>query len=399
MELYLLDSSFNTDVIIDEFESCIWTERYVEAGDFKLVLPVTAEYAEYLGPGDFLRSSVSSEVMLIDTQQVEAGMMTLSGKTLEVLLDNQALSPLLPTSSLTLTDTAGGIVTRLMQMVLNTIPAGAYMNNKVILGPQDNTLPNYSGSVVTEVVSPGPLYSQILAVAQKYNLGLKMTAQLRADASNKHDFYFSTYRGVDRTKNQSARDVVIFSTNMDNIQDIKEVRSVADLVTQMLVYPPKELRALYDTWPGSPVAWTVSRAGSFINEDEDRPNHNPASWLTRRRSIIASGVRQDQIGTPAGTSPTFGRLLRQAGFNELEKHRTTYVVDGELVVGGTLKYGKDFHLGDMVELTRVGKPPYYMTITEHIHSDDAGGRRAYTAIAPVEDNYGAEALISPDNLH
>ena len=43
MDLYVLNTAFDTVAIIDDYESFNWTDRYNEAGDFELVLLVTTE--------------------------------------------------------------------------------------------------------------------------------------------------------------------------------------------------------------------------------------------------------------------------------------------------------------------------------------------------------------------
>ena len=38
MEIYVLNTNFESVAVVDEFESLIWTDRYDEAGDFELYM-------------------------------------------------------------------------------------------------------------------------------------------------------------------------------------------------------------------------------------------------------------------------------------------------------------------------------------------------------------------------
>ena len=65
MSLYKLTSSFLRTDIIEDFLTIIWTERYSEAGDFVITLPMTEKTLSLLSPGDFLGYNDSTEVGLI----------------------------------------------------------------------------------------------------------------------------------------------------------------------------------------------------------------------------------------------------------------------------------------------------------------------------------------------
>ena len=43
MEMYILDSLWRREAVIDVFKSFIWTERYAAWGDFELIIPSTAQ--------------------------------------------------------------------------------------------------------------------------------------------------------------------------------------------------------------------------------------------------------------------------------------------------------------------------------------------------------------------
>src|SRR3954466_5083715 len=85
MEFYTLEPShqYNRATLIDQFESAIWTERFIEAGDVKIVVPATHELMRVLMPGTLLMNNKSREIMVLDTREIQNGAITVSGKSIE----------------------------------------------------------------------------------------------------------------------------------------------------------------------------------------------------------------------------------------------------------------------------------------------------------------------------
>ena len=65
--IYVLDGSYTTLTVIDTYESFIWTERYLEAGDFELYLPIDARGIKQLQVGNYLSIVDSPNYMISRT--------------------------------------------------------------------------------------------------------------------------------------------------------------------------------------------------------------------------------------------------------------------------------------------------------------------------------------------
>src|SRR4051812_18509825 len=88
MEFYTLDPfTLERKDIIDGFQSAIWTEKFIEAGEAKLVLPATRDHIRILAPSTLLSLRGSTELVLLDTREISEGMLTVSGKTLEAFFE------------------------------------------------------------------------------------------------------------------------------------------------------------------------------------------------------------------------------------------------------------------------------------------------------------------------
>src|SRR5919112_4153427 len=93
MILYSVSNKFNggfaREVVIDDFISAIWTERYIEAGEVEIVLPAVHQHLKLLAPGNLLGCGGSRELMLLETRSIEDGLVKATGKTIEAYLNER----------------------------------------------------------------------------------------------------------------------------------------------------------------------------------------------------------------------------------------------------------------------------------------------------------------------
>ena len=66
MEIYVLNTNFESVAVVDEFESLIWTDRYDEAGDFELYMSMDKRLLEYLRKDYYLWNADSEHMMIIE---------------------------------------------------------------------------------------------------------------------------------------------------------------------------------------------------------------------------------------------------------------------------------------------------------------------------------------------
>ena len=94
--IYVLDGSYTTLTVIDTYESFIWTERYLEAGDFELYLPVDAHDIKKLQVGNYLSIVDSPNYMIIENLETESDIedgdkLIVTGRTLGSVLDRRVI--------------------------------------------------------------------------------------------------------------------------------------------------------------------------------------------------------------------------------------------------------------------------------------------------------------------
>ena len=94
INISVLDSDFGSIGILDKYSSFIWTDRYSDAGDFELCLPVTAKYAQDIKEDMFLSIPTSDRTMIVEsikiiTDREEGNTYNITGKSLESILDRR----------------------------------------------------------------------------------------------------------------------------------------------------------------------------------------------------------------------------------------------------------------------------------------------------------------------
>lgn len=373
MDLYTLNDDFTKDTLVEEFSSAIWTEKYSSAGDVSLVVPASISMIELLSPGTFLSLVGSKEVMLLETQVIEDGMLTVTGNSLLAFTaqrlirsgtlhkNKQWYIPWL---------TPGGVIEYIIQeMLIEGIgttgdvvdigfdgPRQAIPN--LVLGPIDT-----SGDGDGAYVPFGPVYDAVQQIAERNNLGISL--YLNGATPDGYELAFTVYKGLDRTSTQDDNSLVRFSPITGSLDNIKELRSIAGFKNVAYVFAP----SYSDTLDIQPVAAT-STFGGLISTGFDR----------RVLMVFADDISADDVGSDLLQLQV---LLYQRALDALANNNYTKIVDGEVVPQSEYEYGNDYNLGDLVELegyTSVQKA----RITEYIRSQDESGIKDYPTIAIVD---------------
>jgi hypothetical protein len=364
MELYTLDETFLKEYVIDEYMSAIWVERFAKAGDTQIILPVTPERITRLAEGKFLAEQSSDEIMIIESQSIENGLITVKGRTPEAFFNERYIrnSSDPAVSEWLINDRPGNILAKLVHDVAITGVA------TVGIGDADNAIPflvngtiDQSDAVISKKIPFGPMYDAMLPIAETYKLGMKVYLS-RADPFG-YELTFTVYKGIDRTSAQLANDLVRFSSAQDSMTNVKQVSSVVGYKTVVYVFPP--------SWSSATPPVVIYAPGSSA----------AARGFARRVLVLqASEISADQV---TGTA-TLASLMQQAGKDALANNNYTKIVDGEVVPQPQYKYGTNYKLGDLIELVSQDEIVQKAQITEYIRSKDATGERAYPTVSVVD---------------
>lgn len=378
MEVYTLNPiDFLKVDLVEEYISCIWTERYSSAGDVKISVPATPKTVSQLKEGSLLSIPDSKEVMMVETQTIDDGILTSEGNSLLGFLNERVVRFASATSHVErsatmMFNTPGMTIADLVQQMAIDGDALDETEMYVGVGQSDNKIPNLqlgyvdnSGSAITVAVSYGPLYSAIRELAESYGLGISL--YLDSATTEGYSLLFTVYKGADRTSSQSVNGVVRFSPAMGSLSKVKELRSISGYKTVAYAFAPNKESSML-AFPGEAYADGV-------------PNP-PLGFDRRVLMVFAEDISEEQI---AGDLPLLNALLAQRARDALANNNYTRIVDGEVVPQSQYKYGVHYKLGDVIELQGYSEIISKARITEYIRSQDETGERAYPTVSIVED--------------
>lgn len=364
MEIYILDDLLRRIEVIDEFVSMIWTERWRDSGDFELQIQATPAMKTLLVSGKQLVITESDRVMEIEFAEDAVDdegkkLLKITGPSLEDILKRRVamngLTGPTPSNDWTITGTPGDIARWVFRKICRE---GMLSPSDVIPFLKEGSLYPVGSigedTVVRTVdIKIDTVFKVIKDICDQYDLGFRIVRN-----QDESELYFDIYAGNNLTTQQSSSPAVIFSPDLENMKNTTEVNSIKDYAN---------------------VAYVFSKNGSRIVY-ADNADATTAGFQ-RRIVMVDAGVDD-----PAGQA--LQDILLAKGLEELAKHRPLMAFDGEVDQYSDYKYGRDYNLGDLVEMRSGDGSINEMRVTEQIFVSDAQGDRSYPTLA-------VESYITP----
>ena len=371
MEPYTLDRNFQKKDVIDEFSSIIWTERYYGDGQVEFHVPISLEMISKLPMGSFFGIDESDEIMILETMNIKDGKIKITGISILPWLNNRFVR-----TSATHKDRYWYIESEtpgkaLWTIVYNMCCAGSpYLNGTIPTGitdPEQLVIPELglddydeSGVPIKIGVPYKEVYAALREIATTHEIGMKIIF----DPSRTPALGFRSYKGLDRTSEQTEYPSVRFSSQMDSLTDIEELQSIAAFKTLVYSFAPG-LESPLPTTPGKSALTGPQYTGFDL----------------RALQIFAEDITTDQVG---GNATTLLDILNNRARDELVKNKFVATVDGEIVPDNQFKYGIHYNLGDIIEVEGNTGNVQKARVTEYIRSQDSSGEKAYPTVTAIE---------------
>jgi hypothetical protein len=359
VEIYVLDNLYRRTAIVDNHISLIWTERNSAIGDFELIMNSTLANRNLFKVGTWLAMNESYRLMVVETTEDaidSEGRSTfkVTGPSFEHILDDRVargtLGDLTATPKWSLTGTPAAIMRQIFHDICITgiLDVGdiiAEITEGSDIFPTD-TIAEPSDSISVEI-DPTTVYQATKELADQYGLGFRVVWDFNTSL-----LYYDVYAGCDRTTQQNVLPAVVFSPDLDNLQNTTELTSIALFKNVAYVFSPVGHEVVY------PLDVDPSIAGF------------------ERRVLL---VKADDITDPDG--PTASALMIQRGLDELAKNRNFQAFDGEISQNSQYRYGIDYNLGDVIEQRNTDGVTNQMQVSEQIFVSDEQGERSYPTLA------------------
>lgn len=354
MNLFILDESFKSIYLLDSFQSLIWTERYIGAGDFEIYTPINEYVLQIV---KFIQDKLSKRLdtyiwlleaesaMIVDTvslsSDVEAGgIAKISGYSLEYLINRRIIWN---------------------QTILNGNLQNAVKKllNENVIAPSiaDRRIPNFifvdsTDKKVTDLkleaqYTGNNLYETLVSICKDRNLGFRVTL------NDANQFEFRLYFGTDRSYDQLENPYVVFSKKFENIINSNYLESIRTLKNVTLV------------------------AGE--DQGQNRKTRIVGSGVGLSRREMYTDARDIQTETEEGelTPEEYNAQLDQRGSEKLSENIYTKTFEGEVEGTNMFKYGVDFFKGDIVQIQTEYGIESKVRVSEVVRSYDRKGYNLY----------------------
>lgn len=346
MDLFVRDENFRRIDIIDEFESFIWTERFNELGDFKLVAYPSPKLKSLLKNRRYLTHPDSDVIMriedILDASKDGKSLIAVTGRSIETIFENRGVSKNWIGSG-----DAAAAIANLVQIIC--VDGTGISPNDKITGFVVQNLVGSSMPVETTATNGQSLYKAVRELADSAGVGFKIAFEYGVYIS---DLIFKVYAGTTRNN-------LLFSVDNDTLINPSYLQSIANYKNIAYVTHPQ----------GTKI---IARPGTDIN----------ISGIARRvLSVDAMDV------DPADHVPAvYEKILQQRGLNALysDEGRMHALFDGEVPMDVGYRYRKDYFMGDKVWFQAPGDVKQLVRITEFIWSCDGIGTTAYPTFSVVD---------------
>jgi hypothetical protein len=354
MNIFVLNSDFESIRILDTFESLIWTNRYCGFGDFELYTPFDASLLVDLKEDNYLR--LGNDIMIIEDIQlktdVEVGnKLIITGRSLESILERRIIWGQ--------TVLNGNFQTEIQRLLNeNAInPTNPYRKISRLTF-ETSTDPLVTNLAVTGQYVGENLYDVIQVLCQEKNLGFKI------ELSDSNAFNFKLYSGKDLSYSQVNNPYVVFSPKFENLLNSDYKESKRKLKTSILV-----------AGEGDPATRLTTSIESLID---------PASDLERREMYNDASDISQSTSDGSLTQEEYLLELDQRGRELLSLNTFISSFEGEIPTTNPMyTYGVDFLLGDIVEIENEYGLTAKAQVIEFIQSQNNSGINNYPTFAQI----------------
>ena len=343
MNVFVMNDKFETISIIDSYESIIWTDRYIGYGDIEIYAPFSFDLLNKVKQDYYLTVLDSEHTMIIEGIEIisdtdTGNRLKITGKSLESILNRRILW----TSEVLSGSLQDSIQSILNKNVINPSISDRKISNFIFEASDDEKITSLT--IQDEYGAERTVYDVINEICQRNFLGYKVTL------NSSNQFVFKLYMGEDRSYDQLTNPYVVFSPNYENIINSNYIDSTENMKNITLV-------------TGESTSITVGESSGLL-----------------RREIYtdARGIRPEEVSD-------YNEALKQRGLYTLQDNSRVKNFEGEVDAVRMFVYGKDFFIGDVVQISNEYGIEGSARVMEFIKSDDASGSKAYPTFQAIQD--------------
>lgn len=353
--VFILDRSYITKAIIDEFKSCVWTERYDSAGDFELVVPASKDVASKIQINDYVSIKESDVIMIVETVELqsdaEAGdYLVYSGRSLESILARRIIWGVFKKNQeANFQEVVKEVLTKSFINPTNSkrkVPGFIFKMSK---DPEITKLK-------LEIKTIGDnIYDWVQSNCADRKIGWRIKP---VDGGG---FEFELYRGTDRSRDQDKVASVIFSDSYGNLISSNYIQSELNYKTNALVRGDDD-----------GITMEVQR------------HHTPERiGLDRREVYINTNLQPDDSASNIYNQTYYNQMLNQAK-EVMADYTITKAFDSDIDWTKQFIFGRDYFIGDIVQVENRYGFEGRCRVSEIVKTRDASGPSMIPTFVVVE---------------
>lgn len=358
MNILILDKTFQTVAIVDYFESVLWNDRYAKSGDFEIYTTPDSDIVSFVSNGYYLWNKESEHQMIMERIVVSSendggNKLIVSGRSLESILDRRILW-----DKTTLNGNLQNEIKRLLnENFINPTDPNRKIENMVFLDSTDEKITSLTIDSL-ECEAGKEIYDIVEGLCDTYKIGFKLIMD------DDYNFVFSLYCGEDRSYNQEGNPYITFSKKYQNLIDSEYVEDSKDYKTLTLV--------VHENGEGE------LRSETTVSISDDTGLY--------RREIFTTANNIEDSDTP---EQILTKMIHD-GRETLNENRVQKDFECELDPKQVFVYGKDFYLGDVVQVVDSYGIEFRARVTEYMRSYSDSGIEEYPSFEVVDDYFEGE---------
>lgn len=402
MQIYVLNTKYETVGMVDEYESCLWHKKYNDVGEAELYLPASDDMVLLLQKGFYLYRYDDDMFCKIEKVEIKTDVENgdyliatatdicklLSGRIVRGQIDPSGI-----TSPVVFSGTVANFIKKLITDNVINPPLNQAQRKISNFEFDDSNFAELTETIDTSVIAED-LLQLIITTCKAYNYGFRVSYNI-----NTQKQIFRLYRGKNKATTESDEYVEFspafaniltsdFTVDASGYKNVAYVgyKTTADDFAILSLYngatqPSGENRKeIYVDGTGTSRSITLDELQAIFNGNVKR---NPTSGGASGYYYVINGSDETKVATFEGetkdgvyeekitvTDYTYLLLIHSLGRNALAENVETQSFSGEVDTIDTYEYKTDYDLGDTVKIVNEYGIEAEAQITEIMESDD-----------------------------
>lgn len=390
---YFLNQNFEVIHKLTQYESLMWVDKYDEPGNFEIYAPPLPEIKEAAQVDNYFMSDKSEHLMIVEKLETtvsptDGTRLIISGRSLESILDRRVLfmkcyfrdrnSPSTPSSATTVgADNLEDAVRQLLEYLF-IAPTHWDNDSGTWVPATDRIVPNFSfkyssDDVISNIVLKDCEFDKgenalniVTTIVQQKGLGYQITLD------SEHNFVFELIKGKDRTTEQFINPAVIFSPKFNNLKSSKFTFDSGENFRNFVYTEGEVYKSKKPTIVETGEATGLLRREVYYTSDVQHE--------TESSNVTHDGIVKNK---KVLTESEYQEALAEDAKKQFEKLVLKTTLESEIEPRLTFQYGRDFGIGDILEVQDGTGNTGKVRCTEFIISHSASGYEEY----PTFTNY------------